>query len=63
MLSHKPIANEKYEFEYIFAIDLPIGWGLDGTILEYVTLGFRWQGLKARASKAGSIPIVLKCGP
>ena len=25
MLSHKPIANDEYEFEYIYATDLPIG--------------------------------------
>ena len=35
-LSHKPIANDKCEFEYIYSIDLPIGWGLDGSISEYV---------------------------
>ena len=35
-LSHKPIANDEYEFEYIYSIDLPIGWGLNGTVSEYV---------------------------
>ena len=31
-LSHKPIANNEYEYEYIYSIDLPIGWGLDGSV-------------------------------
>ena len=35
-LSHKPIANEEYDFEYIYSTDLPIGWGLDGSVSEYV---------------------------
>ena len=30
-LSHKPIAKDESEFEYIFSINLPIGWGFDGS--------------------------------
>ena len=38
-LSHKPIANEEYEFEHIYSIDLPIGWGLDGSVSECLLSG------------------------
>ena len=62
-LSHKPIANDEYEFEYIYSIDLPIGWGLDGSVSEYVYSRVQMAGHEGRELKAGSIPIVIKCGP
>ena len=48
MLSHKPIANDEYEFEYIYAIDLLMGWGLDGTISEYVYSWVQMAGPKGK---------------
>ena len=56
MLSCKPKANDEYEFEYIYAIDLPIGWGLDGTISEYVYSQVQMAGPKGKGFKGWEYP-------
>ena len=54
LMHHHPETRLDGEVVSIFAY---------GLCTEYFTLGFRWQGMKTRALKAGSIPIVIKCGP
>ena len=64
MLSHKPIANDKYEFEYIYAIDLPIDCGLNGTALEYVYSRVQTAGPKGEGIEGWEYPHChQKCGP
>ena len=53
-LSHKPIANDKYE--YMYPIDLPIGWGLDGSILEYVLSWVQMAGHKGKGIEGQEYP-------
>ena len=61
MLSHKP--NGKYEFEYIYAIDLPIGWGLDGTVAEYVFSWVQTEGPKSKGIEDQEYPLCHQLWP